>query len=788
MSQRLRDLVKQVRACKTAAEERTVITKECAAIRSSFNDDAGNRHRNVAKLLYIQMLGYPTAFGQMECLKLIVSPHYSDKRIGYLGLMLLLDENSEVLTLVTNSLQNDLGNLNQFIVGLALCAVGNISSVGIAQDCASDIEKLLGSTNPFIIKKAILAAIRIIRKCPQLSETFLAKISALMTEKNHGVLLTTLTLILELCQDHPEYIENFRELTSMLVSTMKNLVQSAYSPEYDVNGVTDPFLQVKILRVLRLLGTKNTQSSELMHDILAQVATNTECSRNVGNAILYECVLTIMGIEAEPGLRVLAVNILGKFLLNKDNNIRYVALNTLNKSVEANMVAVQRHRNTIVDCLRDPDISIRRRALDLIYTLVNESNVRILVRELLNFLVVSDIQFKPDVVAKICWVTEKYAPSKRWHFDTILRVLSVAGNFVPEEVPASLIRIIAATPELQRYATQKLFTVLSRDLSQTSMQQIGFWCMGEYGDLLISDVAETDPDEEPLVKCEPTQVLDLFENILRLPQLNQIVIQYAVNAAMKLSSRFPQQYLQRIKAVIDNYSSNINFELQQRACEYSNLFNWTKVRNNVAERIPPLEDDFENQNQQQKVVPKTEILELIDLSSSKPLKTKIDTPIQPPTPKNVITELFGPSGVPNLIPITPIPIPTPGPVAVPYGTGSSTFTVFQKNGMLASFSVAHPPNQPHLYNVTATFRNSTATPFVDFLLKAAVPKYLKLQLKTASDTVLPPNNSLPVTQIIQLINTQHEQQSPVIMKLRFEYRCNNSPVIENVDVTFPPGV
>lgn len=61
------------------------------------------------------------------------------------------------------------------------------------------------------------------------------------------------------------------------------------------------------------------------------------------------------------------------------------------------------------------------------------------------------------------------------------------------------------------------------------------------------------------------------------------------------------------------------------------------------------------------------ILELIDLSSSKPLKTKIDTPIQPPTPKNVITELFGPSGVPNLIPITPIPIPTPGPVAVPYG-------------------------------------------------------------------------------------------------------------------------
>ena len=51
------------------------------------------------------MLGYPTAFGQMECLKLIISPYYNDKRIGYLGLSLLLDEKQEVLTLVTNSLQ-----------------------------------------------------------------------------------------------------------------------------------------------------------------------------------------------------------------------------------------------------------------------------------------------------------------------------------------------------------------------------------------------------------------------------------------------------------------------------------------------------------------------------------------------------------------------------------------------------------------------------------------------------------------------------------------------------------
>ncbi len=48
------------------------------------------------------------------------------QRIGYLGLMILLDERQEVLMLVTNSLKQDLEARNQYIVGLALTALGNI--------------------------------------------------------------------------------------------------------------------------------------------------------------------------------------------------------------------------------------------------------------------------------------------------------------------------------------------------------------------------------------------------------------------------------------------------------------------------------------------------------------------------------------------------------------------------------------------------------------------------------------------------------------------------------------
>lgn len=58
MSVKLRELIRAVRACKTAAEERAVVAQECARIRTAFKEeDIEYRNRNVAKLLFIHMLG-----------------------------------------------------------------------------------------------------------------------------------------------------------------------------------------------------------------------------------------------------------------------------------------------------------------------------------------------------------------------------------------------------------------------------------------------------------------------------------------------------------------------------------------------------------------------------------------------------------------------------------------------------------------------------------------------------------------------------------------------------------
>ncbi|KAJ9095950.1 hypothetical protein QFC21_005312 [Naganishia friedmannii] len=595
----------------TLADERSLIQKESAAIRTSFKEeDSFTRHNNIAKLLYIHMLGYPAHFGQIECLKLVASPRFSDKRLGYLGIMLLLDENQEVLMLVTNSLKNDMNHSNMYAVGLALCTFANISSEEMSRDLCNEIEKLLGSSNTYIRKKAALCAIRVIRRVPDLMDHFLEKAKSLLHDRNHGVLLAGVTLVNEMCEVDDGVCGEFKkprvsnpgslpfvavdgdlQAVPLLVKHLKSLVTTGYSPEHDVGGITDPFLQVKILRLLRHLGQGDTEASEAMNDILAQVATNTDSTKNVGNAILYETVLTILEIESDSGLRVMAINILGKFLGNRDNNIRYVALNTLNK-VALSDNAVQRHRDVVLSCLSDGDVSIRRRALELSYALINDQNIRIMMRELLAFLEVADNDFKSGLTTQISLAAERFAPNRRWHIDTVLRTLTLAGNYVREEVLAGFIRLVCHTAELQAYTAQRLYHALREDISQESLTLATVWIVGEFGDALLQSGASVD-DGEQVKEINASDIVDLFQLVLDSPYANTLIRQWSLMALAKLAIRFAEAgtssasvQQERIREILAGYSDATELEIQQRAVEFGQLFTKAEVIGGVLEHMP----------------------------------------------------------------------------------------------------------------------------------------------------------------------------------------------------------
>lgn len=643
----------------------------------------------------------------------------------------------------------------------------------MSRDLFPEVETLISTANPYIRRKAALCAMRICRKVPDLQEHFLEKAKLLLQDRNHGVLLCGITLISSLCEaDEAEggeegVVEMFRPVVNHLVRTLKTLTASGYTPEHDVSGITDPFLQVKILRLLRVLGRGDATSSEQMNDILAQVATNTESTKNVGNAILYEAVLTILDIEADSGLRVLGVNILGKFLANKDNNIRYVALNTLIKVVAIEPNAVQRHRNTILECLRDPDISIRRRALDLSFTLIREDNVRVLIRELLAFLEVADNEFKAVITTQIGIAADRYAPNKRWHIDTMLRVVKLAGNYVKEQILSSFIRLIATSPDQQTYSVQKLYAALKSDIKQEALTLAGVWVIGEYGDALLRGGSY---EEEELVKeVKESDIVDLYHTILNSTYANQVVTEFIITSAMKLTTRLsdPSQ-IERIRRLMQSRAADLSVEIQQRAVEYSNLFAYDSIRKGVLERMPPPEIKEEQRVFGPAATPAKD--------KRKTLKTKTNTKIAKTTESDMLLDLMGGTDVPavdasatlkgqqqtaDLLadilggtpsvssppPQTKSPPPSSNADSImdlfsngaaksasPAPSGTQGHPVYDKNGLQVSIQVSRSAAG---IQALARFKNtSTFEQLTGVGLQAAVPKSQKLTLQAINKSTL----------------------------------------------------
>ncbi|XP_043249460.1 AP-1 complex subunit gamma-1 isoform X2 [Colletes gigas] len=820
---RLRDLIRQIRAARTAAEERTVVNKECAYIRSTFREeDSVWRCRNIAKLLYIHMLGYPAHFGQLECLKLIASPRFTDKRIGYLGAMLLLDERQDVHLLITNCLKNDL-NSSQFVIGLALCTLGAIASPEMARDLASEVERLMKSSNAYIRKKAALCAFRIIRRVPELMEMFLPATRSLITEKNHGVLITGVTLITEMCENSVDTLNHFKKIVPNLVRILKNLILAGYSPEHDVSGVSDPFLQVKILRLLRILGRNDIDASEAMNDILAQVATNTETSKNVGNTILYETVLSIMDIKSESGLRVLAVNILGRFLLNNDKNIRYVALNTLLKTVYVDTSAVQRHRSTILECLKDPDVSIRRRAMELSFALVNSNNIRNMMKELLLFLERADPEFKAQCSSNIVMSAERFAPNKRWHLETLFKVLVAAGNYVRDDVVACTIQLISETQSQQGFAVTALWKALEKDtFDKQPLAQVATWCIGEYGDLLL--YAPPSEDIDAPVNLTEDEVIDVYQRLLWSPQNTVVTKQYTLLSLTKLSTRF-QKGNEKIRQIIDTFGSNLHIELQQRGIEFSQLFRkYDHLRPALLERMPPMETARPQANgiiglvngepepeEEKSTVLETntptsdssallDLLGTTDLGMTSTVSNKnSSTSSTAVVNNNDLLDLLGSLDLSAPTPTSTLPqAQTLTQVFSPTNTANylvdgllnssavqsdiPTMIVLDKAGLKITFRLERPPDITDLLIINMSAQNSGNAILTDFLFQAAVPKTFQLQMLSPSSTVIPPSGQ--VTQTLKITNMN---KVSLRMRLRISYTGPAGPVLEQTEVNnFPP--
>ena len=80
---------------------------------------------------------------------------------------------------------------------------------------------------------------------------------------------------------------------------------------------------------------------------------------------------------------------LGQFLSHRETNLRYLALESmcLLATSEFSHEAVKKHQETVINALKtERDVSVRQRAVDLLYAMCDRTNSEDIVLEMLTYL------------------------------------------------------------------------------------------------------------------------------------------------------------------------------------------------------------------------------------------------------------------------------------------------------------------------------------------------------------------------------------------------------------------
>ena len=603
---KIRQLIKRVRACRTAEEERSVINKESAEIRNLSKDpNAPFKARNLCKAIYMQMMGYQTSFMQMSCINLLASPDFTEKRIAYSALSLVIDSTSQVLLLATSTIKKDLQNKdNPDIQALALNAVGDVCTPDMCREISMEVANLISNAeDPNVKKKAACAAVVIIKNCPETIDSFVDKIPTLLEDRTHSVCLSGIYLVLEMISQNPSIVEKIKKYHSMFVKYEKSLLSVSYSPEFDVNGITDPFLQAKILEILQYTAKDDKELIDELADLFVSVQSITESSKQTGYALQYEIIKDINNLNASSGMKNLSNNILGKFLSSNDYNLKYIALNTLKDVARKDLASVQKHRSVILEFLKDSDISLQKRALDLIYLIINKNNLKNITKECLIFLPKAEDEIKYELTKKLQDSIVKYSISYKWEIDSLIKMVINSKGKLYEDVLSQIIVAILEVKDLYIYSAHKAFLALKMKKNENNppLAKLCIYIIGELAIYLINNTTLNCKNET--LSVTENDILNLFKEVGNKHNNlgNETVIEYLLNALVKLFIKFKDKKSE-IESMIKHYKRSYFSEVQSRALEYLqfNKSNKDKMKEKMVEAVPVPQRKKENWEREQK--------------------------------------------------------------------------------------------------------------------------------------------------------------------------------------------
>lgn len=569
--------IEDLRHCKGNDEEWKRINKELAKIRSKLNDgkplNGYQKKKHVCKLIFIFLLGYKCDIGHMLAVNLLSSNVYSEKRIGYLFISVVMGKDCDFMHLVINAVKDDLSSHKKIFQNLALQYTANSTSPELANSVVSQVVNILFSFNrtDFVTQTAALSLLQLFRIKPDLvlEEFQTKKLISLMWNEDVGILTAVAGLIEYLAKNFtPEY----QSCVGPCIVKLSYVVESSVDDfqDYCYHFISSPWLTLKLLRILQnypapsdvVLRSRLRSALEM---ILTRARDPPRPKKfdhdNAKFAVIFEAISLITRMEFEGMILSRAITILRDILHHRDANLRFMALDMMTQlaSNPVYLETVKLEWNSILNTLTsESDITIRKRAVDLLYIICSEDNVKSIVREMLNFLKFEH-KYCDEVILKTVALTERFDTDRQWYFDVILKMLQICGDSVSDTVWYNTVNVVVTNDNVQKYAARKSYAILTKKCCQDAMVKIAGYILGEFGYLIAKH-----PQTNHFLQLRALKSIYPFCSTSTKSILLTVFI--------KFLNLYPDMK-DEIQSILRDKSNmqSANEEIQQRAVEYLKL-------------------------------------------------------------------------------------------------------------------------------------------------------------------------------------------------------------------------
>uniref|UniRef100_A0A7N0TFH6 AP-4 complex subunit epsilon n=1 Tax=Kalanchoe fedtschenkoi TaxID=63787 RepID=A0A7N0TFH6_KALFE len=566
------DFVKSIGEARSKAEEDRIVMQEIETLKKRIVEpDIPKRKMKeyIMRLVYVEMLGHDASFGYIYAVKMTHDDNLSLKRTGYLAVTLFLNEDHDLIILIVNTIQKDLKSDNYLVVCAALNAVCKLINEETIPAVLPQVVELLNHPKEAVRKKAVMALHRFHQRSPSSVAHLVPNFRKRLCDNDPGVMGATLYPLHDLIGlDASAY----KDLIGSFVSILKQVTERRLPKSYEYHQMPAPFIQIRLLKNLALLGNGDKQASEHMFNVLGDIFRKCDSSTNIGNAVLYECICCVSSIYPNTKLLEAAATAISKFLKADSHNLKYMGIDALGRLIKISPEIAEQHQLAVIDCLEDPDDTLKRKTFELLYKMTKSSNVEVIVDRMIDYMIsINDNHYKTEIASRCVELAEQFAPSNQWFIQTMNKVFEHAGDLVNVKVAHNLMRLIAegfgeddntADSQLRSSAVESYLRLVGEPKLPSAFLQVICWVLGEYGTA----------DGKFTASYISGKLCDMAE----AHSSDDTVKAYAVTALMKIyafeiAAGKKVEMLPECQSLIEELAASHSTDLQQRAYELQAL-------------------------------------------------------------------------------------------------------------------------------------------------------------------------------------------------------------------------